>query len=306
MRTFGAGSFRYQVVDNWAKKPHGWPYTDVVGVAVDSQDRVFVFTRGPHPIMVFDKDGAFIRSWGEGLFARPHGLFIDRQDDVWCTDDYDGTVRKFDPQGNLLQTIGQSGYYSDTGYDGRSSRSVVRPGEPFNRPTKGVVAPSGDIFVSDGYGNCRVHRFSAAGELLLSWGAPGSGEGQFIEVHAVLVDGQGQVYVADRANNRIQVFDENGRLLRLWGGLTVPMDMALDDAGHLFVAEGAHRVSVWSSGGEMLAQWGGAEERGNEAGLFYVPHCIARDSRGVLYVGEVCDWNGYDRGARAVQKFVPL
>lgn len=305
MHTFGSGGFRYEVVDNWAKKPRGWPYTDVVGVDVDSTDRVYVFTRGPHPVLVFDKEGAFLRSWGEGLFARPHALFIDQHDNVWCTDDYDGTVRKFDMQGNLLLTIGRSGSFTDTGYNGRDSSTVVRAGGPFNRPTKAVVAPSGDIFVSDGYGNCRVHRFNAQGELLLSWGEPGTGQGQFVLPHAVAINKDGQVFVADRGNDRIQVFDQNGRFIRMWGGLKVPMDMQFDDQGHIFVADGAHRLSIWDMDGRMLAQWGDEEGRSNEAGYFYVPHAIARDSRGVLYVGEVCDWNGYDRGARAVQKFVP-
>ena len=139
MRTFGSGKFQYEVIDNWAKRPKCWPFTDAAGVGVDSRDRVYVFTRGPHPVMVFDKDGEFIRSWGEGIFSRPHGVFIDSEDNIWCTDDVNHTVRKFDTEGNLLLTLGTPGVYSDTGYDGKDFFGVKRAGPPFNRPTMEIA-----------------------------------------------------------------------------------------------------------------------------------------------------------------------
>jgi DNA-binding beta-propeller fold protein YncE len=304
MTTLGSGDLRYTVVDNWAKKPRGWPYTDVAGVAVDSRDRVYLFTRSAHPVMVFDKDGAFVRSWGEDRFGRPHGIAIDGSDNVWCADDVDHTVTKFDTDGNLLMTLGKAGVCSDTGYTGADLRGVKRAGPPFNRPTKAVVAPSGDIYVSDGYGNTRVHRFSPSGELKQSWGEPGSGPGQFYLPHALVIDEAGKVYVADRQNNRIQVFSADGKVLAIWDGFALPTDMALDGKGHMYVAELANRFSICDMSGKILVQWGG-ESKSNDAGQFAFPHCIARDSRGVLYIGEVCDWNGWDRGYRAVQKFIP-
>ncbi len=108
MATFGTGALRYTVIDNWARKLQGWPYTDVVGVATDRRDRVFVFTRSAHPDMVFDKDGAFVRSWGEGRFVWPHGIYIDAADNVWCTDGMAHTVTKWDTNGNQArwQTAG--------------------------------------------------------------------------------------------------------------------------------------------------------------------------------------------------------
>jgi len=306
MSIFGSGEFRYQVVDNWAKRPRCWPFTDVAGVGVDSRDRAYVFTRSPHPVMVFDKDGNFIRSWGHGIFSRPHGVFVDSEDSIWCTDDRDHTVRKFDTNGNVLLTIGTPSVYSDTGYDGSNIRSIKRAGPPFNRPTKAVMSSSGELYVSDGYGNARVHKFTKEGKHLLSWGEPGSGPGQFVLPHCVVVDKRGNVYVADRENYRIQVFDTEGGLKTIWPNVERPTDMALID-GHLFVAELNHRVSVWDLDGRLLTHWGGEEGRSNDAGLFISPHAIAADSRGVLYVGEVCDTNaGYDRGSRAIQKFVPV
>ncbi len=315
-QVFGSGEFRYKVVDNWAKRPRAWPFTDVVGVGIDSRDRVYVFNRGPHPVMVFDKEGNFIRSWGEGIFIRPHGVFIDPDDAIWCTDDNGHTVRKFDTSGNLLLTIGYPGgpivdaydwnKHSDTGYDGRDFHTVKRAGLPFNRPTKAVIASSGDLFVSDGYGNARVHKFSKDGRLLHSWGEPGSGPGQFAIPHSVAVDKQDRIYVADRENRRIQVFNDEGALITTWDGLERPDDIIIVDDQYMFVAELLHRVSIWTLDGTLLTHWGDAQAS-NDAGLFISPHAIAVDSRGVLYVGEVCDTNGrYDRGSRAIQKFIPV
>jgi DNA-binding beta-propeller fold protein YncE len=309
---FGSGAFRYEVVDNWAKRPTLWTFTDVVGVAVDSQDRAYVFTRSAHPVMVFDKDGNFVRSWGEGLFRRAHGIFIDAWDNVWCTDDMGHTVRKFDLSGNPLLMLGKPDVRSDTGYDGRDLYGVKRAAGPFNGPTKAIVVSSGDIYVTDGYGNACVHRFNAKGEHILSWGEPGTGPGQFILPHSLVVDRQGQVYVADRQNHRIQVFTADGQFVRMWHGVRTPMDMLIatsksDASDNLYMAEGGNRVSVWDLNGNMLASWGGEEGRSNDAGLFMAPHGIARDSRGVLYVGEVCETGAsFDRGVRAVQKFVPV
>ncbi len=304
MATFGSGDLRYNVLDNWAKKPRGWPYTDVVGVAVDSRDRVYVLTRSAHPVMVFDGDGAFVRSWGEGRFVWPHGISIDADDHVWCADGGDHTVTMWDREGNLLRTLGKPGVCSDTGYTGESLWGVKRGAGPFNRPTKAVVAPSGDIYVTDGYGNARVHRFSASGELKQSWGEPGSAPGQFVLPHALAVDDSGKVYVADRQNNRIQIFSADGQLLTIWDHFVLPTDIAFDAKGHIYVTELAHRLSICDMTGKPLAQWGG-DEQSNDAGMFMWPHCVACDARGVLYIGEVGDTQGFDRGARMVQKFAP-
>ena len=151
----------------------------MAGVATDSQDRVFVFNRSEHPVIVYERDGRFLGSWGEGVFTRPHGITI-HDDVVYCADDTDHTVRAFTLDGKLLWTLGTLNQPSDTGYspEGRANLlSIKRGAGPFNRPTRLAVAPNGELYVSDGYGNARIHRFSADGKLIQSWGEPGTGAG---------------------------------------------------------------------------------------------------------------------------------
>src|SRR5262249_52037072 len=151
-------------------------------------------------------DGAFLSSWGEGQFIRPHGITIGPDDSVWCTDDMDHTVRKFTSDGKPLLALGTSGKASDTGATSMDFRSIRRAGPPFHYPPNLALSPGGELYITDGYGNARVHRFSPDGRLLSSWGEPGSGPGQFHLPHGIAVDTEGIVYVADRENSRIQLF----------------------------------------------------------------------------------------------------
>ena len=164
----GSGEHRYRVVENWAKLPDGWEFRDVAAVAVDSKDRVYVFNRGQHPMMVFDRDGNFLRSWGEGLFGRAHGLHIDSDDTLYCTDDGDHTVRKITTEGKVLLTIGVP-----------NQPAPFLSGKPFNRCTHTALSPKGEIYVSDGYGNSRVHKYSPDGKHLMCWGTTGTDPGEF-------------------------------------------------------------------------------------------------------------------------------
>src|SRR5687768_17591531 len=151
----GEGSFRFEVAEGWEQLPAGWTHGDVAGVATDSQDRVFVFNRSEHPMIVYDRDGRFLTSWGEGVFTRPHGVTI-VDDIVYCADDSDHTVRKFTTEGELLQELGSAHQPSDTGYSPAGAAnllSIKRAAGPFNRPTRLSVAPNGELYVSDGYGN---------------------------------------------------------------------------------------------------------------------------------------------------------
>src|SRR5262245_12801779 len=158
MTTVGSGNLLYEPVENWEKLPSGWEFVDAPGVAVDSRDNVYVFNRSEHPMIVLDKEGNFLRSFGEGYFSkRTHGLHIDPDDAVWCVDDGRNLVQKFSPEGQLLMSLGEP-----------DKPSKKWGGEPFNRPTHLAISPlNGDIFVSDGYGNCRVHRFRADGSHVL-------------------------------------------------------------------------------------------------------------------------------------------
>ena len=206
----------YRAVAGWEKLPKGYAHPDVAAVGVNSAGHVYLFCRAEHPVLMYERDGRFVGSWGEGVFTmRAHGITIAPDDSVWCVDDAGHSVRKFTPDGELLLTLGDNaGKPSDSGYDGSTLTTVARGAPPFNRPTNLAVARNGDLYVSDGYGNARVHRFSSTGKLLASWGEPGTGPGQFMLPHGIAVDAMGSVLVCDRENDRIQVFTAEGRFLR--------------------------------------------------------------------------------------------
>jgi DNA-binding beta-propeller fold protein YncE len=296
-------SLRYTVVDGWEQLPAGFTHRDCVGVGVDSQDNVYLFTRDQPRVIVYRPDGAFVRSWGEDIFtARTHGLTVGPDGTVYCVDEGSQCVYQFTPNGELLQTIGTKGVASATGYDGHTIESI-KGGPPFNRPTNLAVAPNGDLYITDGYGNCKVHRFSATGTLLQSWGEPGSGPGQFYLPHGVRVAPDGRVLVADRENDRIQIFSPDGTFLDQWTDVQRPTNIALDPEGRVYVSElwwrvgqrsmvhaditadQPGRVSVFDAGGQLLTRWGGPDRAA--AGNFIAPHDICVDSHGDVYVAEV-------------------
>ena len=165
---YGSGEYRYELVENWAQLPAGWAFYDIGGIGIDKNDRVYIFNRSHHPLMVFEQNGDFVGSWGEDYFVRPHGIRITDQDELFCTDDMTHVVSKFSLTGKLLMTLGEKGKPSDTGYVDdpdliKSLKSIKRGGPPFNRPTGVALSSSGERFVSDGYGNARVHKFSPMG-----------------------------------------------------------------------------------------------------------------------------------------------
>src|SRR5437763_6531013 len=219
----------YRVAEGWEKAPSNANRQDVVGVGIDSRDRVYLITRQRSQVLVYEPDGTFVRAWGEGQFTdRTQGLTVAPDDTIWCVDDGSHPVQKFSPEGKLLLELESAGRPApETGYDGRTLESITRGGPPFNRPTNLAVAPSGDLYVSDGYGNCRVHRYSADGKLIQSWGEPGRGPGQFILPHGVWVASDGRVLVADRENDRIQLFSPGGEYLTEWAALR-PTDLCVD------------------------------------------------------------------------------
>lgn len=321
----GEGSFKYLARDHWAQRPEGFTWTEVTAVACDSQDRVLVFNRGEHPVMVFDRQGRFLRSWGEGVFARPHGITIGPDDAVYCTDDLGHTVRKFSAEGELLFTLGTPDRPSDTGATSIDYRTIRYPGPPFNFPTNVALGAAGEIYVSDGYGNARIHEFTPAGELVRSWGAPGAGRGEFQVPHGIAVDRAGRIHVADRENNRVQIFSAQGVWLAERTDVIRPCQVTFDREGRLYVAELGYRsgmwpgtsapspeapggrVSIFSPEGERLARWGGGENP-TAAGDFYAPHDIRVDSHGDIYVSEVVWSAGGRRGlvapdCHSLQKF---
>jgi DNA-binding beta-propeller fold protein YncE len=321
------GRDRYEVVEGFFQRPKGWTFVEAADVAVDPDDNVYVFTRGNHPVMIFDKDGHFLDAWGEldgeNYFTFPHGLSIGLDGYVYTADSRDHSVRKFTKDGRHILTLGSP-----------HQNAPAFSGKPFNRPTHATAAPNGDIYVSDGYGNARIHCFSADGELKFAWGAPGHGPGEFNTVHSVFIDPEDDVlYAADRFNNRVQLFTLGGEYLGEWSGLRLPQSVRKAPDGTFYVAELSHRVTILDKAGTVLARWGDAVEvdefetggvslalpdapsrspmvRGRVhhepgPGLFCAPHGIAVDSAGSFYMAESSEsYIGLDRGDRSIQKFV--
>jgi sugar lactone lactonase YvrE len=284
----GSGAFRYRVVEGWGRGTQGRDdFGQAISVAVDSQDRVYIASRDPQPsVLVFDREGRFLTSWGQDVFVVVgglHGIWIGNGDQVFCTDALHHAVHRFTLDGELLATLGTPG-------------QAAPPGRPFNMPTKATLSPAGEILVSDGYGQERVHRFSPQGELLASWGSKGTGPGEFDTPHGVWGDRRGRVLVADRANDRIQVFDPEGRCLTEWTGLGWPNDMYVDRDDFVYVAEAHRGVSVFDLDGNLLALVG---EKGPDPGQFAdMPHGLCVDSHGDLYVAEVVLPNRFQKFER--------
>src|SRR5271156_5016447 len=292
----GTGDFKYCIIENWAKLPDGWSFKEVAAVGVDNNDNVYAFNRGEHPVMVFDRDGNFLRSWGEGQYPRAHGVHVGPDDSIYLTDDGGHFVRKCSLAGKVLLESGAPG-----------KPAPYMSGEPFHRCTHTALSPKGEVYVSDGYGNAKVHKYSPDGKLLMSWGEPGTGPGEFNIVHNICTDAEGWVYVADRENHRVQVFDGNGKYETQWNNLHRPCGLHCCGGRHpnfivgelgpgmpvnLKVPNLGPRLSIVDAKGKRIARLGGEKGPGLEAGKFLAPHGVALDSNGDIYVGEVgvTDW----------------
>ncbi len=306
---YGGGKYTYTLVEGWAKLTEGESLVDVVGISIDEDDRVYAFGRSRRPLIIFDSEGNEVDSWGEGLFKRPHGSCMTPEGNIWLADDDSHAVYKFTKKGELLQTLGTVGVKSDTGHRNgldifEKLSSITRAAEPFNLPTGVAVSSTGDIFVSDGYGNARVHRFNPEGELILSWGEPGAGPGQFRLPHNIWIDKQDRVWIPDRENHRVQIFDNEGNILDEWIDLWRPTHVYMDKDETVYISELRRRISIFTIDGELLSRWGN-ESHSMDDPLFVGPHVICVDSRGDLYVGEVATTFGkVNRGARTIQKFM--
>ncbi len=302
----------YRPVVGWGRLPEGWSFVEATSVATDAKDNVVVFNRGPHPVIVFDREGAFVRAWGEGLVRRAHGITIGPDGTYWLSDDLHHTIRQFTAEGKLLLTIGDP-----------DTPATLQSGKPFNRPTHVALCPKrGDVYVSDGYGNSRVHKYDPRGRHLLSWGEPGTDPGCFNLPHNIATDGEGLVYVADRENHRVQIFDDKGHYLGQWNNLHRPCGLYADRSnGSLFyvgelpthlpvnkaVPNLGARVSILTIKGDLVGRIGGPFA-GERPGEFVAPHSCAVDSHGDLYVAEVA-WTAQGsketppREIRSLQKF---
>ena len=237
MATVGTGKYTYELIEGWGKLPEGWNLGQTA-IVTDSQDRVYLFNRSAHPLIVLDREGNYLDSWGGGVLTDAHGMYIDSEDNLYLPVKNNHVVLKYSLQGNLLLTMGARDEPSDTGYPGDSSVPVAKAAGPFNSPSDVALSPTGEIYISDGYGNARVHKFSGSGNHLFSWGTPGKQlPGEFHVPHGVWVHKDGRVFVADRENNRVQIFTGEGVFLTQWTGFARPCDFFIDEDDTVFVPE---------------------------------------------------------------------
>jgi DNA-binding beta-propeller fold protein YncE len=272
------------VVEHWPQLPKGWNFGEVSGVDVDRNDNVWVFNRGPRPVMKFDKSGKLLDAWAETPVKSSHGIRIDPAGNVWLADVEGHAIMQFTPEGRLLKMFANAG---------KTAGNNETP-YAFNRPTGLAFHPSGDFYVSDGYVNSRVVRYTQDGTYVKHWGKKGKLDGEFDLVHDIAIDARGRVYVADRSNDRVQIFDAEGNFLGKWTDIGQPWGLyyaAREQA--IYMADGRNnRVLKLNLEGQILGTLGGF---GKTPGKFDFAHNLAVDSSGSIYVAEIKNWR--------VQKF---
>ena len=278
MATVGTGKYTFELIEDWAKLPDGWVLGQT-GIVTDSQDRVYLFNRSDHPLIVLDRDGNFITSWGEGVLDDAHGMHIDEDENLYLPVKNSHVVQKYDRDGNLLMTMGEWYKPSDTGWSGITEEPALRAAGPFNRPSDVSISPDGYLYISDGYGNARVHKFDKDGTLLNSWGEPGKTEpGEFHVPHGVWVHTDGRVFVADRENNRVQIFTQEGEFLTQWTGFARPCDFFIDENNVVFIPELDGFLSIVDIDGTVISKWDGP--------FGATAHAVWVDAYGDLYINQ--------------------
>jgi len=287
----------YEVDPSWPQRPANMPWADVPGIAVDKQDQVWIFTRTNPPVQVFTADGQFVRAWGADFIDSAHHIKIDREGNVWLADVGLHVIRKCTSEGKVLLTIGTPGQ------KGEGPKLL-------NMPTDMAIAPNGDVFVSDGYGNSRVAHFDRNGKFIRAWGSLGTGPKNFSVAHAIALDSRGRLYVADRNNVRVQVYDQRGRLLDSWRDLIVPWGFWVTANDEIWVCGSSPMpwrtdpkyptaplgcppkdqvFMKFNTAGKLLQLWSvpKAEDGHEQPGECNWLHAIALDSKGNIYVGDI-------------------
>tara|TARA_B100000519_G_scaffold200551_1_gene213962 strand:+ start:18436 stop:19455 length:1020 start_codon:yes stop_codon:yes gene_type:complete len=312
---------KFKPVDYWAKIPHGIWMREATSVAVDKDDNVYVFNRGNQPVLIFDTNGNLLNMWGNDnldnniriitdsygnsmqfwktWFTRPHSITIDHENNIWLVDDSGNQIHKMSKEGKNLLTIG----------DGK--KAPAQSGNMFNQPTDVVVSKTtNEIFISDGYGNSRIHKLDKNGNLIKSWGKPGTDPGEFNLPHNLALIDDKEVIVCDRESNRIQIFDTEGNYIRQW---FVHKAVAVEVIGsgenaRLFIAEQGpttgspqrgvenvgNRIGIYDRYGNRINRIG-SKKFGEHSDGFLWPHSLAIDSMGSIYIAEVSytEWGKY-------------
>lgn len=284
-----AGSLlKYSVQIRFGEEPESMPagmkFGRVSAVTTDAQNNVYVFKRdgGTDQLVVFDAEGKYLRSWGKGMFGRPHGLRADREGNIWAVDDLGQQIFKFTREGKLLQTWGTKGV---AGSDEKT----------FNRPTDLAWDSQENTYISDGYANTRVVKLDKAGNYVTSWGTAGDGPGQFRVVHSIGVDSKDRIYASDRENNRIQIFDATGKLLKIWDHLGCTQGLFITPKDEMWVLthrNNTENITYDTLGGQLMKI---DVETGKILGALESPgHMLTVAQNGDVYVasltGNVFKW----------------
>lgn len=279
----GQGNYVYESDLTWGRRKGGVPWFGVSqGVARDSRDRVYVFQRSPVAcVLIFNRNGKLRDSWGFGRFKHPHGIWFNDEDEIFMTDRETHLVTKWTSDGRFVRSWG-------------TANAPGAPGAPFNEPTKAFETTDGEMYVSDGYGQFRMHRFDRKGELVRSWGEKGTGPSQFALPHDVVVDSRNRVLACDRENDRVQIFDRAGDFQSEWVHMKRPMQI-VEQENALYIAQASFAVGVFDLDGMELSSWEYRSITPREANA---PHSIAVDSRGDIYIGEVTGEDGLRKFVR--------
>jgi sugar lactone lactonase YvrE len=260
----GLGKYKYRVDRDWLRLPAGRSLGFVSQLAVDSKGILFLLNRGDPIVQIFSSAGDLLEEWTNKPVTHGHGIYISHDDRIFIVDSDNHCIFIFDRKGNHLQTLGKIGNPSFC--------------KPFNHPTDVAVTLHGDIYVSDGYGNSHIHHFSPDGKLIRTWGGTGSKYGEFSNPHAIWIDQQERVLVADRENHRIQFFDLDGKYLTEIKNLYLPTDICEDSQGIIYISDQTPRLSAFSSAGELI---------GRCRTFGAIGHGIAVDHFGNIYIADM-------------------
>lgn len=306
----GTGEYRYHWAEDWGEIPPSMDIRVVAGVGIGENDTVFLLTRSKPAILIFSSEGRLLNTWDDELFVRPHCVCVDDERNLYVVDDGGHVVYLMNSRREIRKVLGTKGIPSDSGCVDKDYHTIRWGAPPFNFPTGIAVAENGDMYISDGYGNARVHVFDRKGNLKFSWGQPGEAPGEFNLPHGIALY-SGVVYVADRQNNRVQLFDLHGNYLDMWVDFERPAGICIDGSGVVYVSEckrsntfdGApSRVTLLSTEGKILSRLGG-QFYDPDLG-YHTAHGIAVDSQGSIYVADV--GKGFPEGYFGLKKYVRI